>query len=117
MKRKTLSPLLCTLSILFPCLVQGVSDEQFQRIRELGSLNGVALQCRYLGETRRMKEALIKTLPRRRELGMAFDQITNESFLGFMERNNTCPNETAFSDSVDRAISSLAEAFPREKAE
>ncbi|MCP3868193.1 MAG: hypothetical protein GY703_08895 [Gammaproteobacteria bacterium] len=93
-----------------------MSDEQYKSIQALGRLNGIALQCNYLADTRRMKAALIKTLPRRRELGMAFDQATNESFLQFMEEGRSCPESGSFSGTVDRGIGSLEHSFPGSKA-
>ena len=56
---------------LTPGIAESVSDEQYENIRTLGMLNGVALNCRYLVETQRMKRTLVDTLPKRRELGMA----------------------------------------------
>jgi len=74
-------------------------------------LNGVALHCHYLDETRRMKEALVSTLPKRRELGLAFDEVTNESFIGFIDQELSCPKRADFSGQVDSAIEALKKAF------
>ena len=102
---------------LTPGIAKSVSDEQYESISVLGRLNGVALQCRYLGETQRMKQALIETLPKRRELGMAFDQITNDAFLEFFERDETCPEASDFAESVDEAIQMLKQSFPNRDSE
>lgn len=88
-----------------------VNEVQFDSIRSLGRLNGVALHCQYLVETRRMKEALVNTLPKRRELGLAFDQVTNESFIDFIEQGLSCPKSVDFQRQVDAAIKALKEAF------
>ena len=88
-----------------------VTEAQLDTIKSLGSLNGVALQCRFLDETNRMKEVLVKTLPKRRELGLAFDEQTNDSFLKFISEGQSCPDRLEFSHNVDAAIKALEEAF------
>ena len=109
--------LCAAICILIPGISASVSDSQYESIKALGMLNGVALHCRYLEETQRMKQALVSTLPKRRELGMAFDQITNDAFLGFIERNETCPEASGFRESVDQAIQSLNQSFPGRDSE
>jgi len=109
--------LCATVCLLIPGISASVSDDQYASIQALGTLNGVALHCRYLEETQRMKQALISTLPKRRELGMAFDQITNEAFLGFIERNETCPEASDFGESVDKAIHNLKQSFSNRDSE
>lgn len=106
------------ISNLFPLLlgltattVFAVSETQFNAIRDLGSLNGIALQCGYLDDTQRMKEALVSTLPKRRELGLMFDETTNESFLSFIEQGLDCPDSEAFGHQVETAIEALKAAF------
>lgn len=90
-----------------------VTDAQYQAIRGLGELNGIALHCRYLDQTRRMKKALITVLPKRRALGQGFDDVTNESFLRFIEEQGVCPDKTRFSGQVGDAIRALEKAFGR----
>lgn len=88
-----------------------ISDAQYSSIKAMGELNGVALQCKFLHETRRMKKAMVATLPKRRQLGDAFDKSTNDSFLSFIEANATCPDEAEFARQVDTAIQVLDAAF------
>lgn len=88
-----------------------ISDAQYNSIKAMGELNGVALQCKYLHETRRMKKAIVATLPKRRQLGQAFDDSTNDSFLAFIKSNSTCPDEDEFARQVDTAIQALDAAF------
>ena len=88
-----------------------VTEAQFDTIRNLGRLNGVALHCKYLEETRRMKETLVETLPKRRELGLAFDEVTNESFIRFIDEGLGCPSSMDFNSQVDSAIEALKAAF------
>ncbi len=89
------------------------SQQQLGSIRTLGQLNGVALNCKFLIETQRMKKALVVALPKRRQLGELFDTETNDAFLAFIQKGETCPKEAAFSNQVDEAILALDEAFPR----
>jgi len=110
---KKLTPIIfCLLPALLWC-GQGlaISDEQFESIKKLGNLNGVALHCGYLEETKRMKTALIDSLPKRRELGLAFDQITHESFMEFIQEQRSCPSAGEFSLQVEQAIERLEAIF------
>jgi len=91
--------------------VAAVTDAQFDTIRNLGRLNGVALHCQYLSETKRMKKALVNTLPKRRELGLAFDELTNKSFIEFINEGQSCPVKADFLRQVDTAIRALQESF------
>ena len=62
----------------------GGDDPRHQAVKDLGTLNGVALQCRYLDEVRRMKQAVVANAPKQRSFGLAFDEATNQSFLAFI---------------------------------
>ncbi|WP_275099127.1 hypothetical protein [Sedimenticola hydrogenitrophicus] len=90
---------------------EGMDDKQFNAIQQLGGLNGVALNCRFLSETQRMKKALVLALPKRRQYGEAFDQETNTAFLKFIETKASCPVEADFSKQVDAAILVLDSVF------
>ena len=65
--------------------VLAFDDEHFSAIKRLGQINGVALHCKALAETQRIKRALVLNLPKRRQLGDLFDVETNASFLRFIE--------------------------------
>ena len=101
-----LTPLLYSTNVL-----PAISDSQYQSIQSLGRLNGVALQCGYLEQTQRMKRALIDHLPKRRELGLAFDQMSHESFLEFIRAGHSCPPAGEFSRQVGQAIETLKVRF------
>lgn len=58
-----------------------------------------------------MKAALVETLPKRRELGLAFDDVTNESFVKFIDEGRSCPESEEFTHQVDSAIEALKKAF------
>ncbi len=112
MRRVNLLMLAVPILLAWSTLLPAVTDSQFQTIRTLGMLNGVALHCGYLEQTRRMKRALIENLPKRQALGQGFDDVTNESFLLFLEQRQRCPGPATFAAQVDEAIEALKQAFP-----
>lgn len=89
----------------------GMDDAQLAAVQKLGELNGMALNCHFLIETRRMKKTLILTLPKRRQYGELFDSTTNTAFLKILEDRTSCPEEATFSEQVDAAILELEAAF------
>ncbi len=89
------------------------TDEQLNSIKRMGELNGVALHCEFLGETRRMKQALVTAMPKRRQLGQSFDDVTNTSFLSFIQTKSECPGEQQFTQEVTAAIAGLNQAFSK----
>lgn len=88
---------------------------QHETVIRLGTLNGVALQCGYAPEQRRMKKALLDTLPKVSQLGELFEKATQESFLNMVQKNLTCPNLAPFHTEVDGAIVALQRAFKQGK--
>jgi hypothetical protein len=106
-------------SLLFGALfLQGmlqahaISDAKLEVIRELGRLNGIALQCGYLEQTQRMKRALVLRLPKLRQLGELFDVTANKSFMELIERGESCPSAGTLADQVGSAIDSLEREYP-----
>ncbi len=114
MKQKTLVAL-SGLALVWSFQVLAVTDVQYQAIRWLGKLNGTALPCHYLEQTRRMKQAMVTTLPKRRALGDAFDQATNEAFLEFTRQRRSCPPLAEFTRQVNEGIDMLRMAFPSQQ--
>jgi len=106
-----LSRLAFPLLLLAHTSLFAVNDDQLQAIRALGELNGVALHCKALSETRRIKQALVLNLPKRRQLGELFDYETNKSYMAFIERNASCPSAAELSQRVDEALKVLEAAF------
>ncbi len=84
---------------------------RMQALERMGELNGVALACGYFEQTRRIKEALIEYLPKRRELGQKFDDDTNAAFLEFHGSGRPCPSPAQFEAEVDEAVKALAGAY------
>lgn len=99
------------------CLLQvqgrvlAAEDLRYAAIERLGELNGVALQCRYTEQVRRMKSAVVLHAPKERSFGLAFDQATNRSFLSFIRQNGVCPAEESLARDVGHQIEAIRAAF------
>ena len=94
--------------------VSAESEEQLDSIRTLGALNGIALHCKALAETQRMKRALVINLPKKRQLGELFDYESNRSFLAFIKSNDVCPSPQSLTLQIDDALKRLESAFNKE---
>ena len=100
--------------LLWQSQALAVDETQLAPIRELGALNGIALHCKRLEETQRMKRALVANLPKIRQLGELFDYETNRSFMNFIEQNAVCPSPESLSRQVDEALQRLQAAYSRQ---
>jgi len=117
MKINTLFSAIFLAVVIWSLPAHAATDAQYDSIRTLGALNGVALQCKYIHETRRMKKVMVASLPKRRQLGQVFDEATNEGFLAFIQDKASCPDQTDFAGQVDAAIDALKAAFSGEQAQ
>jgi hypothetical protein len=111
MSFRWLSIPIITLLVSTVVQAEGITELQFSAIKKMGELNGVALNCRFLAETQRMKKALVLALPKRRQFGEVFDTETNTAFLSFIENKLDCPKEAVLSNEVDDAIINLDTVF------
>ena len=106
---------LCTaclgLLLAFPAPAADEPDPRYAAVSGLGSLNGVALQCKYLDQVRRMKAAVVAHAPKERSFGLAFDQATNDAFLAFIRDDDACPPHDGLARQVGDAIDRMQEAF------
>lgn len=89
----------------------GAADARYTAVQALGELNGVALQCRYIDQVRRMKAAVVAYAPKERSFGLAFDEATNDAFLAFARRGDACPAADGFTRQVGHRIDALRDAF------
>ncbi len=111
-KTLILLPLILLISISSSAFAtQAASDSQLNAIADLGSLNGVALQCGYTTQMQQIKQALVLNLPKQRALGEWFENKTNDSFMAFMSTNASCPSATEFMQQVNAAIITLESEF------
>ncbi|MCU7934318.1 MAG: hypothetical protein KZQ99_05485 [Candidatus Thiodiazotropha sp. (ex Dulcina madagascariensis)] len=99
------------LLLLWQQQAHAVNDDQLAAIRELGSLNGIALHCNGLAETQRIKRALVLNLPKRRQLGELFDYETNRAFMAFIDENAGCPAPRALKQRIDAALDRLETVY------
>ncbi len=90
---------------------EAATNSQLNSIAALGKLNGIALQCNYIEQMQRIKQALVLNLPKKRALGDWFESSTNTAFLNFMNNNNNCGSIAIFTLKVDDAIVELENAF------
>lgn len=109
-KRKLVAAALA-LSILSSATAVALDDPRYAAIDALGELNGIALQCKYIKQVRRMKFAVVLNAPKERSFGLAFDQAANRSFLRFIEQQQPCPNADNFARRVGHQIDTVREVF------
>ncbi len=88
-----------------------LTDDQFAAVRDLGMLNGIALQCGYYDQTRIMKKNLVEVLPKRREFGLAFDEASHESFLAFIDNKEECPGAPALAEEISQSLQKIRQKF------
>jgi len=106
-------PMVAVLVTLALASTVGAADQdpRYAAVAALGELNGVALQCKYLDQVRRMKAAVVMHAPKERSFGLAFDEATNEAFLAFARQGGACPVHDEMERQVGHRIDRMAEAF------
>ncbi|MFW6093933.1 MAG: hypothetical protein ACODAC_08170 [Pseudomonadota bacterium] len=104
-------PVFFVLGLLLSTPAAADSNAGDQAIHDLGAINGVALQCGYIDQVRRMKRAIIDNVPKTREKGRIFEEATNKGFLDFIDAKRPCPTEVTVESRVDEAVKVLEEAF------
>lgn len=104
-------PMLLGLGLVASPAAAADDEAQLAAIRHLGDLNAVALHCKALLETQRMKRALVATLPKRRALGELFDDQTNKSFMKFIQDKAHCPSPADLIEQIDQGIAVLEQVW------
>jgi hypothetical protein len=102
--------LLVFLTVVFlapPRAALAFEEEHFSAIKQMGRLNGIALHCKALEETQRLKRALILNLPKRRQLGELFDNETHHSYMRFIQEGTECPGLDQLRSQIGEAIREL----------
>lgn len=84
---------------------------RYDAVKALGRLNGIALQCKYIDQVTRMKQAVVETVPKERSFGLAFDQAANDGFLAFIQERSSCPGPAGFEKDVTQQIEVLQQLF------
>ncbi len=116
-RRLTAALLALSLSALSlsPAVIAADDDPRYAAVKGLGALNGVALQCKYLDQVRRMKGAVVAYAPKERSFGLAFDQATNDAFLAFAKNQEACPSHDALERQVGHQVDRMSQAFAAAK--
>ena len=112
------APLGCLLAVILALSLPSLAftaddDPRYAAVKGLGGLNGVALQCKYIDQVRRMKSAVVANAPKERSFGLAFDEATNEAFLAFIRDGKTCPKHATLERQVGHQIDAMRAAFTK----
>lgn len=105
--------LLLSLPLMVSPLYGADSIHQYDAVRGLGAVNGLALYCKSFDQVRRMKEAVVANAPKERSFGLAFDESTDEAFRSAIAKQLPCPGAAGFADQVGAAVEALRQAFGR----
>lgn len=102
------------LALSLPSLAFTADDDpRYAAVKGLGGLNGVALQCKYIDQVRRMKSAVVANAPKERSFGLAFDEATNGAFLAFIRDGKSCPTHATLERQVGHQIDAMRAAFTK----
>ena len=99
-------PLLALL-LTFASVTHADETALRQAIGELGTLNGIALACKQNALTARMREIMVDTVPKERNIGEVFEQATHASFLDFGSSGKVCPDGKSLAGDIDLAREKL----------
>lgn len=72
---------------------------------------GLLCHAKYLQQTRRIKQAMVDMLPKKRYPGQLFERSTNDAFLLFVEAAAACPGEEEIARDIDTAIAQPGQPF------
>jgi hypothetical protein len=72
-------------------------------VMRLGELNGTALACGQGALVARLREIMVATAPKQRDIGEYFEMATNETFLSFGQSGRECPDGKSLALSIDEA--------------
>jgi hypothetical protein len=109
--QKSLSVVALLLTLLCSASANSATPAELDAIAEMGRLNGIALQCRYVEKMQKIKMSLVLHLPRQRELGDWFERSTNQSFMDFMNRDARCPPLEMYEQQLEAAIKDIEKIF------
>ena len=111
MNKRTFIALALLLPVLVPHHSLAAADERLRAVEEMGRLNGIALQCRYARQVKKIKLALIAHLPKERQMGRLFEEATNQSFLSSLADADGCPGEDALAAQIEAGIETMKREF------
>lgn len=106
-----ITQIILALALLWGFQAHAFTDAQNQSVEQMGKLNGIALVCRFFDQVTPIKKALVEALPKRRELGRAFEAVTDKAYREFIAAKATCPTAEDFAADLDAAIQALNQSF------
>lgn len=96
------------LGCVFPCFAEPAAATALEaNISALGELNGIALACRQMALSTRLRDIVIHQAPKERNIGERFEQATSESFLRQGQADHACPDSKTLAADIDRAQATL----------
>lgn len=81
-------------------------------IKALGNVNGQALACSEAKLAARAKQLMLAHAPKTQRFGSAYEEATQEAFLGQTRSGNACPDATRLTDRLNRIALQLADTLP-----
>lgn len=81
-------------------------------IKALGSVNGQALACSEAKLAARAKQLMLAHAPKTQRFGSAYEEATQEAFLGQTRSGNACPDATRLTDQINQLALQLADTLP-----
>lgn len=97
-------------TLLAACPLHAAEDALTQAVTEFGTLNGVILACKQHALTARMREIMVETVPKERNVGEIFEEATSKSFLNFGAEGKACPDGKNLAEQIDLGRSKLRQA-------
>ncbi len=84
-------------------------------VTDLGKINGQALACGEKAAVSRAKELMLRHAPKTSRFGEAFEQATQQGFLGQVNGTAACPAAQALAERLDVSAKRLGELLPAEQ--
>ena len=81
-------------------------------IKALGSVNGQALACSEAKLAARAKQLMLAHAPKTQRFGSAYEEATQEAFLGQTRSGDACPDATRLTDRINQLALQLADTLP-----
>lgn len=91
------------------------SEAALAAVADLGKINGQALACAEKAAVSRAKDLMLRHAPKTSRFGDAFEQATQQGFLGQVKGTEACPAAQVMAERLDTAAKRLGELLPPEQ--
>lgn len=88
------------------------ADAGLLAIKALGSVNGQALACSEARLAARAKQLMLAHAPKTQRFGSAYEEATQDAFLGQTRSVSACPDATRLTDRLNQLALQLADTLP-----